>query len=192
VLVLASSSPYRRALMERLGLDFVCDAPDIDETAEPDESATATAARLARAKADAVAVRHPKALVIGSDQVVECAGLRLGKPGDPPSAIRQLTALSGRVATFYTGLCLLDAATGEAQVAVEPYQVVFRSLSHREIERYVTLDKPFDCAGAFRSEGLGVALVERFVGDDPNALVGLPLIRLVTFLRHAGVSPLAS
>ena len=191
VLVLASTSPYRRALLERLGLPFVTDSPDVDESALADECAVDTAARLARAKAEAVAPRHPSALVIGSDQVVECGGVTFGKPGSAFAAGRQLTALSGRTATFHTGLCLLDTETLEWQLAVEPFAVTFRELTPATVERYVALDLPFDCAGAFRSEGLGIALVERMSGDDPNALIGLPLIRLVTFLARAGVSPFA-
>jgi len=191
VLVLASSSRYRHALLARLGLPFVTDAPDVDESALPGESAADTALRLARAKAEAVAPRHPGRLVIGSDQVVECESARFGKPGNAAAAVSQLSTLSGRTATFHTGLCVLDPVRREAHVAVEPFGVTFRALSLAAIERYVELDRPFDCAGAFRSEGLGIALVERFVGDDPNALVGLPLIRLVTFLDRAGCSPLA-
>jgi septum formation protein len=190
-LVLASTSPYRRALLARLGLPFAVATPDVDEVPRAGESPAETAARLAQEKASAVAARNPHALVIGSDQVVACDGRRFGKPGTAANAIHQLTALSGRAATFYTAICLVNGHSGRTQAAVEPVTVHFRTLSLASIERYVALDRPLDCAGAFRSEGLGIALVERMTGDDPNALIGLPLIRLVSFLAEEGVSTLA-
>lgn len=186
-LVLASGSAYRRALLEKLGLPFAWESPDVDETARPGESAQALVERLARAKAGALAGRYPRHLIIGSDQVACLDGQILGKPGDAANARRQLRAASGRRVDFFTGLCLLDSATGECRSLVEPFAVIFRSLTDENIERYLERDRPFDCAGSFKSEGLGIALFERLEGSDSNALIGLPLIRLVDLLAQAGV-----
>jgi MAF protein len=186
-LVLGSTSPYRAALLEKLGLPFLTDAPEIDEQAETDETPADLVTRLAEAKARAVGERHPDALVIGSDQVA-CIGERiLGKPGNRENAIMQLSAASGKAVVFYTGLCLLDTKSGRAGTLCEPYRVHFRHLSPGQVERYVDAEQPFDCAGSFRSEGLGISLFERLEGNDPNALVGLPLIRLIDLLRERGV-----
>jgi len=187
-LVLASTSPYRRELLGRLGLPFATTRPETDETALPGEAPEALVARLAEAKARAAAANHPDALIIGSDQVAVINGTVLGKPGTPQRAHEQLRAVAGQAVTFLTGLCLLDTASDEAQVVVEPFAVHFRELDEAQIARYIDRERPFDCAGSFKSEGLGIALFERLEGDDPAALVGLPLIRLVTLLAKAGVS----
>jgi MAF protein len=190
-LVLASTSPFRRQLLERLGLEFTAEAPQIDETRRSGEPPEAMVVRLAAAKARAVAPKHPQALVIGSDQVAAIDGRLLGKPGDRARAIEQLGHCSGRTVTFHTGLCLLDAGRGRAQTRCEPFRVHFRALSRAQIEGYVDRERPFECAGSFKSEGLGIALFERLEGDDPNTLIGLPLIRLVTMLAAEGIDVLA-
>jgi MAF protein len=185
-IVLASSSPYRRALLEKLALNFTACSPAIDETARPDEEPMALVERLACEKAQALATRFPRHLIIGSDQVACLDGQILGKPGNIDRARQQLLAASGRRVLFLTGLCLLDSATGRRQSAVEPFAVEFRALSCAQIERYLEREQPFDCAGSFKSEGLGIALFKRLDGDDPNALIGLPLIRLIAMLEAAG------
>jgi len=187
-LILGSSSRYRRDLLARLNLPFESASPDIDESALPEESAPARAERLAIAKARALAQRFPAHLIIGSDQVAELNGKHLGKPGNRENAIAQLTACSGKTVNFYTGLCLFNSATGEYQSLVEPFAVTFRHLTNEEIERYVDAEQPFDCAGSFKSEGLGIALFESLNGRDPNALVGLPLIALCEILRRVGIA----
>lgn len=184
-LILASASPYRRELLERLGLPFEARAANVDERAGPREDPRALAGRLARAKAEALD-GVPGALVIGSDQTVDCGGRLLGKPGDRQRAGEQLRAQSGRTVSFHTGLCLLDSRNGETRETVETVRVVFRELTDDEIERYLDRDRPFDCAGSFKSESLGVALCERIECEDPTALIGLPLIRLSRMLRDFG------
>jgi septum formation protein len=191
-LILASTSPYRRALLERLGLPFSIAAPDVDERPHPGESPTDLVRRLAEAKARAVALNHPDALIIGSDQVACLDDAILGKPGDHATAIAQLERASGRCVLFQTGLCVLDARNGAAQTLVEPFQVHFRVLSRARIAGYLERERPYDCAGSFKSEGLGIALFERLEGDDPTALIGLPLIRLVELLESVGLYPLGS
>jgi septum formation protein len=191
-LILASTSPYRRVLLERLGLAFTAAAPYVDETRRPGEPPQVLVLRLAEAKARAVAETHPGALIIGSDQVACLDDAVLGKPGDRDSAIAQLERASGRCVLFQTGLCLLDAARGQAQTLVEPFRVHFRRLTRAQIEGYVDRERPFDCAGSFKSEGLGIALFERLDGEDPNALIGLPLIRLIPLLESAGILPLGA
>ncbi len=189
-LILASTSSYRKQLLERLGLPFIATAPDTDETPGDHEPPEELAARLAVAKARSVAHRHPRGLIIGSDQVAECLGQPLGKPGNPERAISQLKLASGNTVNFHTGLCLLDAASGREQCEVVPFHVQFRPLDDAQIERYVLREQPYDCAGGFKAEGLGIALFERLSGDDPNALIGLPLIRLCRMLaREAIVIP---
>lgn len=183
-LVLASTSPYRRELLARLGVEFTTARPDVDETPLPGEAPEALVARLARAKAQAVAAAHPEALVIGSDQVAVLDGAILGKPGSHERAREQLLRASGREVRFLTGLALCDGE--RCAVEVEPYGVVFRTLSEGQIERYLRREQPYDCAGSFKSEGLGIVLFERLEGEDPNALIGLPLIRLVRMLEAAG------
>ncbi|WP_260293856.1 Maf family protein [Sedimenticola hydrogenitrophicus] len=186
-IVLGSTSPFRRALLEKLGLVFEVDSPEIDESPLADETPQQLVTRLAGAKAMAVAKRHPQALVIGSDQVA-CIGQQiLGKPGTRDNALRQLAMASGKRVTFYTGLCLINGTTGTTQVACEPFHVHFRNLDRQQIERYLDAETPYNCAGSFKSEGLGIALFERMEGDDPNALIGLPLIRLIAFLDAEGI-----
>ncbi|MBK1716806.1 Maf family nucleotide pyrophosphatase [Thiocystis violacea] len=189
-LVLASTSVYRRALLERLGLEFTTAAPRVDETRRPGEPPAVLVRRLAEAKARAVAETHPDALIIGSDQVACLDEAVLGKPGNRATAIAQLEQASGRCVLFQTGLCLLDARTGLAQTLVEPFKVHFRNLDRARIEAYLDRESPYDCAGGFKSEGLGIVLFERLEGDDPNALVGLPLIRLISLLETLGLHPL--
>ncbi len=191
-LVLASSSRYRAGLLARLGLPFQTQSPDIDESALEGESPADLVARLSLEKARAVAEAWPRGLIIGSDQVAVCGDAVLGKPGTAARAVDQLTGLSGRTVSFLTGLCLLDAATGTHQSALVRTQVRFRSLSAAEIAAYVAREQPLDCAGAFKSEGLGVALFEAIEGDDPNALIGLPLIALCSMLNQAGMPVLDS
>ena len=191
-LVLASTSPYRRALLERLGLAFETAAPDTDETPLENETPNALVARLSEAKAHAIAAQFPNALIIGSDQVAVLDDQILGKPGNHKNAIQQLQAASGRRVNFLTGLCLLNNQTGHCHVTVVTFSVVFRSLSERQIEQYLLRDKPYQCAGSFKSEGLGISLFEKMEGDDPNALIGLPLIELTTLLAAEGMDVLAS
>lgn len=186
-LVLASGSPARRELLDRLGLAYVVDAPDIDETRADGEPPADYVRRLSREKAQAVAARHPGALVIGSDQAAVLDAEVIGKPGEFARAVAQLRRASGRSVEFLTGVCLLDAASGEAQTRTVPFRVHFRSLDEATIERYLRREQPYGCAGSFKSEGLGISLFERLEGDDPTALVGLPLIALVDLLQAAGV-----
>jgi MAF protein len=181
---------YRRALLEKLGLPFVCASPAIDEAPAAGETAHALVARLAMEKAQALATQHPDSLIIGSDQVARLDDAILGKPGNHANAWAQLRACSGRRVEFLTGLCLLDSRSGQLRTVVEPFAVVFRQLSDIQINHYLEQEQPFDCAGSFKVEGLGIALFERLEGDDPNALIGLPLIRLVTLLQQAGVDVL--
>jgi len=189
-LVLASSSPFRSALLARLGLPFTTASPRVDESPHPGEAPQVLVLRLAQAKARAVVPDFPDALIIGSDQVACIDDQVLGKPGDRQRAIDQLERASGRCVMFQTGLCLLNAVTGRAQTLVEPFRVHFRPLTRARIEAYLDLEEPYNCAGSFRSEGLGIALFERLEGDDPSALIGLPLIRLVTLLASEGLDPL--
>lgn len=186
-LILASTSRYRKGLLERLGLPFDCADPAIDERALPAEPPAGTARRLAGLKAQAVAARYPQALVIGSDQVASCDGAILDKPGTHANAVRQLNALSGRVARFDTALALLDARSGTEQVEVISCLVHFRRLGAAQIEDYLRREQPYDCAGSAKSEGLGIALIARIEGEDPSALVGLPLIALTGMLARAGM-----
>jgi len=189
-LILASTSHYRRELMLRLGLPFTVAAPGVDEAALPGETPAVTALRLSEAKARAVAGGLDEGLVIGSDQVAECDGEPLGKPGAHETALAQLARLSGRTVTFHTGLALVNAASGRAQCELVDVTSTFRTLSPAEIEGYLTRERPYDCAGSVRSEALGIALFERIASDDPTALIGLPLIALARMLRAEGVNPL--
>lgn len=186
-LILASTSPYRKQLLQRLGVDFIAVAPRVDETRLPGESPESLVRRLAEAKARAVAVQHRDALIIGSDQAAVIAGEIVGKPGGHEQAMLQLRRASGSCVVFLTGLCLLDSRSGQCQVDLARYSVVFRQLTDAQIESYLRRDKPYDCAGSFKSEGLGVALFERMAGDDPSALIGLPLILLTRMLERAGM-----
>jgi septum formation protein len=185
--VLASTSSYRRALLQRLHIEFVTERPEVDEFREPGESPQTMVERLAVAKAANVASRRADALVIGSDQCAAVGDRVLGKPGTHEKAAEQLAALSGQRVVFHTGLCLIDAASGRQWHGVVPYTVHMRELQPAEIERYLRRDRPYDCAGSFKSEGLGISLFQRMEGDDPTALVGLPLIQLCAWLRDAGL-----
>ncbi|WP_068978565.1 Maf family protein [Aeromonas sp. EERV15] len=187
-LTLASTSRYRKALLEKLGLPFDCAAPDVDERPLAEESAQALVARLARAKAQAIADGRDHGLIIGSDQVCVCDGRILGKPDTIDNAIAQLMAAQGRSVTFYTGLCVLDAATGQAHQLVEPFTVHFRTLDEAAIRRYVEAELPLDCAGSFKCEGMGIVLFKGLEGRDPNALIGLPLIGLIELLASHGIA----
>ena len=187
-LILASASIYRQELLKRLGLHFTAASPDINESPLPGERPSATASRLAAEKAQALAPRHPSAYIIGSDQVAVLGDTRLGKPGDHATAINQLQVASGKTVFFHTALCVLDTDSGRSQVSVATNEVKFRVLSNEQIERYLLAEKPYDCAGSAKSEGLGIALIEHIRGDDPNALIGLPLIQLVTALQNLGVT----
>ena len=187
-LILASTSPYRRALLERLRLPFDVAAPGVDEAALPAESAQSLALRLAEEKARAVGARSPASLVIGCDQVAALDGACLGKPGSHVRAVAQLKAMRGRDVVFHTALALLNTASGGIQLASVPTTVRFRALSDAQIERYLALEQPYDCAGSAKIEALGIALVERVVNDDPSALIGLPLIELVTMLGNEGIA----
>ena len=186
-LVLASTSIYRSQLLSTLQIPFQTAAPDVDETPLPGESAEQTSWRLAQIKAQVVAKRFPDALIIGSDQVALLDGQQIGKPLNHDNAVRQLTSMRGKTVSFYTALSLLNAATGEMQTDVAITNVSFRNLSDDEIERYLKKEQPYHCAGSAKSEGLGIALISRIQGDDPNALIGLPLILLVSMLEKQGV-----
>ncbi len=187
-LILASTSPYRRELLGRLGLPFEVTNPQTDESPLPGEDPERMALRLSEAKARAVANAFPDALIIGSDQVAMVDGEIYGKPGTHERAIEQLHALSGKTVNFFTGLCLLNAKTGNAEVRGVATLVTFRDLTDREIKNYLQREPAYNCAGSAKSEGLGIALLSRIQGDDPNALVGLPLIALCDLLRNQGVA----
>lgn len=189
-LVLASTSAYRRELLARLQLPFAVARPDIDETPLPGEPAEQTALRLAEAKARAVAIHHPDSLIIGSDQVALLDGEQLGKPGHHAAAVAQLQKMRGRRVVFHTALALLDSRSGQAEVVDVPYEVQLRQYSDALIERYLRTEQPYDCAGSAKTEGLGVTLIEWMRGDDPSALIGLPLMALTTLLQRAGLPPL--
>ena len=187
-LVLASTSAYRRALLERFNLPFECVVPNVDETSLPGESALALAQRLARSKAEAVAARYPESVVIGSDQVAVRGLDRLGKPGSVERCIEQLEHSSGREVEFLTAVHVVNGPAGNAESHVDRTVVRFRRLSRPEIERYVAADHPIDCAGGFKAESLGIALFERIESSDPTSLTGLPLIWLSHALRRAGIA----
>lgn len=186
-LVLASTSRYRRQLLERLGLSFEAASPGSDEAPLAGESPSATATRLAILKARAVAAKYPDALIIGSDQVASCEGVILDKPGTHENARRQLAHMSGRTARFDTAVALLDAATGFVASRVVPCDVVIRPLTAAQIESYLLREQPYDCAGSAKSEGLGIALMASLDTEDPTALIGLPLIALTELLEEAGL-----
>ena len=185
--VLGSTSRYRRELLSRLHLPFEVAAPAVDETPLPAEAPRELALRLALAKARAVAARHPEAVVIGSDQVADLAGQPLGKPGEHARAVQQLRQMRGQTVVFQTALAVVCLATGFEEVDLAPVRVQFRDLTDDEIEHYLQIEKPYDCAGSAKSEGLGIALLDAIDNDDPTALVGLPLIRTARLLRAAGV-----
>ncbi|UTV26796.1 Maf family protein [Photobacterium atrarenae] len=187
-ILLASTSPFRKSLLEKLHYPFETASPDIDESALPGETAEQLVKRLAQAKAEACAGQYGEHLIIGSDQVCVIAGQILGKPHTLENAVHQLQAASGQTVTFYTGLCLHNAKTGNSQVVCEPFHVHFRQLTETEIRNYVALEQPLNCAGSFKSEGLGIALFDRLEGRDPNTLVGLPLIALREMLSREGIA----
>ena len=188
LLVLASTSPFRRQLLARLGLPFSVASPAVDEALLPGEDPAAGALRLSEAKARAVAASYPQALIIGSDQVACLDGRIFGKPGTHAEATRQLRTMRGQRVNFFTGLCLLDARSGKAHLRGVPTLVTFRELADEEIESYLHKEQPYNCAGSAKSEGLGIALIARIDGEDPNALIGLPLIALCDLLRIENVS----
>ncbi len=187
-LVLASTSAYRRELLQRFGLPFDVARPDIDESPLPGETPQATAERLAVKKARAVAGQFEDALIIGSDKVAHMGDTRFGKPGTIERAIAQLQAMSGRTVVFHTALAVLNTRSGRVQLDAVPTEVRFRELTDDEIVRYVNKERPLDCAGSAKSEGLGITLLDALSGDDPNALVGLPLIALARMLRNEGIA----
>jgi len=187
-LVLASTSPFRKAILDKLHLDFECDSPDIDETPLENEDVESMVVRLAIEKARIIANRHNNALIIGSDQSAVLDGKKLNKPGNFDNAFKQLTRASGQKIVFQTGLCLLNSASGNIQSICVPYSVVFKTLTPTMIKNYLHKEEPYNCAGSFKSEALGIALFKRFEGSDPNALIGLPLIELVNFLGNEGIS----
>ena len=191
-IVLASTSPYRRALLERLGLEFDVLDPQVEETPSAGESAQSLVARLAADKARSVARCRPHSLIIGADQVAVLGGRIVGKPADHDENVRQLSDAAGRCVEFLTGVCLLNASTGAQHTDVVAYRVRFRFLSTEQIDAYVRRERAYDCAGGFRCEGLGAALLAEMGGEDPTALIGLPLITLVTMLHAEGVDPLTA
>ncbi len=186
-LVLGSTSRYRRELLERLNVPFDVAAPEVDETPRPGETPALLAQRLALAKAHAVAAKFPQAAVIGSDQVADLHGQPLGKPGSHERATEQLRMMRGQTVIFQTALAVVCLETGFVQQDIAAVRVVFRDLSDAEIENYLRIEQPYDCAGSAKSEGLGIALLERIDNDDPTALIGLPLIRTARMIRAAGV-----
>jgi septum formation protein len=187
-LVLSSTSTYRSELLARLRLPFQTAAPEVDETPLADESAMQTSWRLSRAKAQAVAARYPDALIIGSDQVALLGNKQLGKPLTHDNAVSQLRAMRGQTVTFYTALTLFNARTGDIQTEVAVNRVNYRDITDTQIESYLHKEQPYHCAGSAKTEGLGIALISSMEGDDPNALVGLPLILLVNMLLSQGVT----
>lgn len=189
-LILASTSPYRRALLEKLGVEFICAAPDTDETPKDGESATDLVQRLAQEKAHSLSEKFPNHFIIGSDQVGVIDGKIVGKPGSIENAHQQLRAASGKVITFYTGLCVLNSHTMQKEIICEPFHVHFRRLTDDEINAYIKLEMPLYCAGSFMCESAGILLFSQLEGRDPNALVGLPLIALNEILLKFGYNAL--
>ena len=189
-LILASSSEFRRELLQKLQLPFRSISPRVDETALPNEKPHETALRLAQDKARKIGAEYPHALVIGCDQVATLDGLQLGKPLNHTNATKQLKSMRGREVTFHSALCLFNASTGNMQAEVVPYLVRFRQLSDEQIENYLNKEQPYQCAGSAKSEGLGIALIDRMIGEDPNALIGLPLIKLINMLQNENIEVL--
>ena len=187
-LILASQSPARRQLLERLALPFSVHAADIDETPLANETAVALVQRLAVAKAQRVAEHYSEGLIIGADEVGALDAIILSKPGDHAHAVAQLTMMSGQTVEFLTGLCLLNVVTGRIQQCLQRFSVVFRSFDGATIENYLQKTQPYGCAGSFQAEGIGMALCERSFGDDPSSLIGLPMLRLVDFLAQEGIN----
>lgn len=187
-LILASSSIYRRELLTRLQLPFSCITPDVDESPLANELPQTTALRLAQVKAIKVGLSHPNALIIGCDQVATLDNMQLGKPLTHDNATKQLRLMRGREVVFHSALCLYNPVTLNMQAEVVPYIVTFRNLSDAQIENYLIKEQPYQCAGSAKSEGLGIAIIEKMTGEDPNALIGLPLIKLVSMLQNEGVN----
>lgn len=187
-IILASSSPFRKELLERLNLPFECHSPEIDESLQTGESAATYVCRLAREKAQAISDKFPDAVIIGSDQCALLGEQILGKPGDHDNALQQLKAAQGKTVIFHTGLCVMQASSGFSESADILFQVKFRDLSDQQLNHYLDIEQPYQCAGSFKSEGYGAALFEHMQGDDPTALIGLPLIRLVSMLENAGIT----
>jgi len=187
-LILASSSPFRRELLTHLQIPFSWLSPDVDETPLPNELPQETALRLAQVKARKIGESHTDALIIGCDQVATIDNQQLGKPLTHDNATRQLRLMRGREVTFHSALCLYNPATQNMQAQVVPYIVQFRNLTDAQIENYLTKEQPYHCAGSAKSEGLGIAIIEKMTGDDPNALIGLPLIALVSMLQNEGLA----
>ena len=186
-LILASSSPFRRELLERLQLPFSVVSPDVDETALANELPEQTSLRLAQVKARKIAQSHPNSLIIGCDQVATLDGLQIGKPGNHQNAVKQLMLMRGRSVVFHSALCLYNASSQTMQAEVVPFTVQFRQLTPSQIENYLLKEQPYQCAGSAKSEGLGIAIISSMQGNDPNALIGLPLIRLIAMLENEGV-----
>ncbi|MCK9606515.1 MAG: Maf family nucleotide pyrophosphatase [Methylomonas sp.] len=187
-LVLASSSKYRGQILNKLQLPFTSCGSAVNENPFPNERPNCLALRLATAKAQAVANTHPRHLIVGSDQVAVCEGILLGKPGDREGALRQLKLQSGKKVTFYTGICVLDSGSGILKTDLDTCHVFFRDLNEAQINRYLDKEQPYDCAGSFKSEGYGIALFSKIEGEDPNALIGLPLIKLINLLNQFGMA----
>lgn len=187
-LILASSSIYRRELLQRLQINFSTVSPHLDESVIDGEAPHETALRLSQEKAKKVGFEYPHSLIIGCDQVATLDGVQLGKPLNHNNATKQLRMMRGQSVTFHSALCLFNAETGNMQVAVVPYLVQFRNYTDEQIENYLSKEQPYQCAGSAKSEGLGIALIERMTGEDPNALIGLPLISLITMLQNEGVN----
>ncbi len=190
-LVLASTSPFRRELLQKLNIPFQCAKPNIDEAPKEGETSLQLVERLAVEKAQAVSAQFENALIIGSDQVALCDGEILGKPHNFANAVKQLEKFSQKVVTFYTGLCVYNTETKQTLSLVEPFYVHFKALSATDITHYLHAEQPYNCAGSFKSEGLGICLFEKLSGDDPNTLIGLPLIKLVALLKKQGLDVLA-
>jgi MAF protein len=189
-IILASTSPFRKTLLEKLNLPFICAKPNIDETAKLNETAVELVERLAIEKAKAVANEFPNALIIGSDQVALSEGNILGKPHNFENGLKQLSSFSDKAVEFHTGLCVYNSSTGKSISLVELFTVHFKVLSIQEISAYLNAEEPYNCAGSFKSEGLGICLFKKLEGDDPNTLIGLPLIRLVSLLKLQGLDVL--
>ncbi len=190
-LVLGSTSPFRKTILEKLQIPFKCASPNINETTLQGESPQALVERLAIEKAKAVSLQYPNAIIIGSDQVAVCQGEILGKPHNFTNGVKQLSKFSNKSVTFYTGLCVYNSETDQVTSLVEPFVVHFKPLSQNEIESYLQAEQPYNCAGSFKSEGLGICLFSKLEGEDPNTLIGLPLIKLVDLLKKHGVDVLA-
>lgn len=190
-LVLASGSEYRKTLLDKLNLHFVCAQPSIDESAKALEPPTELALRLAEEKAKSLALTYPKHFIIGSDQVAIINHTQLYKPGNEQAAIEQLRMSSGKQVKFYTSVCVLDTTSNQLKSAIDICTVHFKNLSAHQIKHYINIEQPYNCAGSFKSEGLGIALFERIEGDDPNALIGLPLIKLIQLLQEFNIDVLS-